>query len=215
MVALSGMLLAGCTTAVSGNGSLDNNVAAPTPEGSGEPSGEPSGAPSGGGQGEGRQSLSCGGGKVVSPSGAPYCYVLPPGVNELKDVQLPGGGEFTSAVGFGGRDVIAVTMFRTPANTDDLGDDALQNATDQVVKAQLGSDFSFASDTGERLDVDGARTLHYHGTSKSDPFEIDFYFVYRAKAKLQVNCQFHEHKNEITTACQKLLDSLQFKVVSD
>jgi hypothetical protein len=201
LVAMSGVLLAGCTTAVSGNGSFDGNQTAPT------------GWPSDASQGGGRQSLACGGGTVVSPDGAPYCYVLPTGVRQLKDVVLPGGGEFTTAVGFGGRDVIAVTMFRTPANTDDLDNDALQKATDQVVQQQLGTDFTFASSTGERVVVDGARTLHYHGTSKKDPFEIDFYFVYRGRAKLQVNCQFNAHRTEITTACQKLLQTLQFTTV--
>lgn len=214
MVIVSGMLLVGCTTAISGSGAIDTNVTVAQPSGdesSGETSGSSDGSQGPGGEQDGRQSLSCGGGKVISPSGAPYCYVLPPGLSELRGVLT--GGEFTSAVGFGGRDVIAVTVFRTPTNTDDLSDDDLQNATDQVVQQQLGGDFTFSSTTGDRLQVDGARTLHYHGTSKQDPFDIDFYFVYRAKAKIQVNCQFRSHQVEITGACQEVLNSLQFKVV--
>lgn len=210
MVALCGLGLTACTTTVPGHGSVDQNVAAPGPSGSSS-NGEPSASPPGPG-GE-RTALSCGSGTVISPKGAPYCYLLPSGLSQITDIVLPGGGDFTTAVGIGGRDVIAVTVFRTPADTDELGDKELQNDTDQVVEDQLSGDFTFTSKVGERLTVDGARTLHYSATSKKESFSIDIYFVYRAKAKIQVNCQSKDHKAQIDAGCTKLLDSLQFKAV--
>lgn len=207
LAALCGLGLTACTTTVTGHGSLDQNVAAPAPAGGSSGGG-------GGTGGSGHQSLSCSGGTVISPKGSPYCYVLPTGLRQISDIVLPGGGDFTTAVGIGGRDVIAVTVFRTPANTDDLGDDELRDDTDQVVDSQLSGDFSFSTKVGERSTVDGARTLHYHATSKKEPFDIDIYFIYRGKAKIQVNCQSKDHKPQIAAGCKKLLGSLQFVAVN-
>lgn len=207
LAALCGLGLSACTTTVAGHGSVAQNVAAPAPSG---------GSSSGGGDadGSGRKSLSCGGGTVISPKGSPYCYVLPSGLRQINDIVLPGGGDFTTAVGIGGRDVIAVTVFKTPANTDELGDDELRDDTDQVVDSQLSGDFSFSTKVGQRSKVDGARTLHYHASSRKESFNIDIYFVYRAKEKIQVNCQSKDHKPQIDAGCQKLLASLQFQTVN-
>ncbi|HEX5494023.1 MAG TPA: hypothetical protein VFX70_05545 [Mycobacteriales bacterium] len=207
VVALCGLGLTACTTTVPGHGSVDQNLAAPAPSGS-SPGGSPAG-PTGG-----RHSLSCHDGTVVSPKDAPYCYLVPAGLHVISDIVLPGGGDFTTAVGIGGRDVIAVTVFRTPANTDELGDDELRQDTDRVVDSQLSGDFAFKSKVGERLTVDGARTLHYSATSKKEPFNIDIYFVYRAKAKVQINCQSKDHRDQIDAGCATLLHSLQFESVN-
>jgi hypothetical protein len=202
--ALCGLGLTACTTSVSGHGSIDQNVAAPdTTTSHGQPSGDTGG--------EGRQSLSCGGGTVISPKDAPYCYLLPPGLTEIKEIALPGGGDFTSAVGIGGRDVIAVTVFQTPGNTDELSDDELRADTDQVVDRQLSGDFTFTSKVGEALTVDEARAVHYRAKAKQETFDIDIYFVYRARAKMQVNCQSKDHRAQIDSGCQSLLQSLQFR----
>jgi hypothetical protein len=203
-VTLCGPALAACTTPVSGHGSIDRNVAAPS-------AGASDGQSDGNTGGAGGSRLSCGGGTVISPKGAPYCYLLPAGLGQITNITLPGGGDHTSAVGIGGRDVIAVTVFQTPGNTDELSDDELRADTDQVVAQQLSDDFAFASKVGEALTVDGARTVHYQARGRQEAFDIDIYFVYRGTAKMQINCQSQDHRQQIDSGCHDLLRSLQFR----
>lgn len=225
-VALCGLALAvigltGCTSAVAGSGKIDSSVAAPDSSDTDAPdssdtdspapsdSDEPSPSDSGGST-DGTEPASCEGGKVVAPPSAPYCYVVPDGTQQLSDVTLPGGGKFTTAVGVSDTDVIAVTTFPTTVDTDTLSDDELQKATDQVVSSELSGQFTLSISKGERLTVDGQRTLHYRGKAKSQPIEIDFYFAYKDKDKVQVNCQYGASaKAKITAACSQLLDSMR------
>lgn len=191
-VVLCGLALTGCSSSVKGSGSVGSRTPAPPPSTVPSP-------------------CSDGGGKVVTTSGAPYCYVLPQGMQELKDVPLPGGGDFTTTVGFAGRELIAVTTFKLPHDADAVADAQLQSDTDHLVATELGRDFTMTTRSGERLTVAGVRALHYHGRSKKESLDIDFYFVFRATTKIQINCQFQNARAQITAGCASVLQSLRLQ----
>jgi hypothetical protein len=214
-VALVGLcgLLAGCASTVTGTGQPAANA---TKLGGG-PSASASASPRASASPDsGRQALSCGGTKV-SPAGAPYCFVLPAGFQDVSssvtvDASI-GQDKYRSAVAVGQRDLIIISVYELRRNTDSISDDTLEGELKQVLRQLSRQGFTFDSTSADKTTVDGARSFGYHASQSSSGLESDVYFVFRGLNELQVNCQWKDKESDIARGCKSVLDSLQFKSV--
>jgi hypothetical protein len=213
--------LVACSTTVTGSGSFAGGTppgstgptatsAAPSPTATASP-GDP-GTP-------GRSTLSCSGGKVLHPSHAPYCFLLPAG---FRDVSTQAGttvgqtGEHPTSVTLAGqaitpalRDLIIVLDFTLRLNTDTLPDEVLVQQLNVLISQFETQGFSFSSRTPERSRLDGARGFTFHARSR-DGYASDIVFAFRGKQEVEVNCQFKLHQTAIRRGCGSILASLQF-----
>jgi hypothetical protein len=211
-------LVAGCSNAVSGTGSIAADASAPAgaPSGSAEPSATASPSASSGSDDEGRQTLNCSGSKI-SPSGSPYCFTMPSGFQDVSssvtvDASI-GQEKYRSAVAVGDRDLIILSIYELRVDTDGIADDTLEGELKTVLGQLAQQGFTFDSTTAEKTKVDGARSFSYHAVQKSSGLESDVYFLFRGKNELQVNCQWKDKEADITRGCKSVLDTLQFKSV--
>lgn len=214
LLGLSG-LLAGCASTVTGTGSIAADATAPggggmpTPTASAEPSATPSQAP-------GRTSLKCSG-TVISPAGSPYCFTSPAGFQDVSasvsvDASI-GREKYRSAVAVADRDLIIVSVYELPVDTDKIADETLEGELKTVLAQLAAQGFTFDSTTAERGSVDGARSFAYHAKQPSTKLESDVYFLFRGKNEIQVNCQWRDRAEDIRKGCKAVLDTLQFKSV--
>jgi hypothetical protein len=210
-------LVAGCSSSISGTGTIAADAARPsgaaTPSATG---GAPTPTPSAGTDDKGRSSLACPGTKI-SPSGSPYCFTVPSGFQDVSssvtvDASI-GKEKYRSAVAVGGRDLIIVSVYELRVDTDGIADDTLEGELKTVLGQLAQQGFTFESTSAEKTTVDGARSFGYHATQKSSGLESDVYFLFRGKNELQVNCQWKTKEADITKGCQSVLGSLQFKTV--
>lgn len=176
-VAMCGLAVVGCATEVAGHGSMASIATAPTTLGGDWPHTLVAATTP-------RRSLSCTS-RVISATGAPYCYALPPGVHEIKNMSWPTADEFPTAVGLDPYDDIAVAVLRMNVNTDRVNNGELQTSNDEGVARKLGGDYTFDSPIGDRLMIDNARALHYRAKYKKTASTVDFYFVFRGTAELE------------------------------
>jgi hypothetical protein len=225
LAGVGAMLAAACSTTVSGQGTF----AGPEPSGA-APSGGPSSGPATGsavptepsatgtapGQGD-RQALSCRGGKVISPAGAPYCYLLPANfVDVTSSVTVDtsvGSEKFRSAVALADRDLIIVTVYELRLDTDEISDTALETELKSVLGQLTTQGFQFDSTTAKRVTVDGARAFGYHAREAKDKLQADVYFSFRGKTEVEINCQWQQRAADVTKGCQSVMSSLQIKSV--
>lgn len=216
------VLAAGCTTTVTGNGSLAEGV--PTPaspsqspqpgeSSSGTASGSPSGRPT-------RDSLSCGGGTVIAPSGAPYCFPVPAGFTDVsKSVTVDasiGSERFRSAVAVNrrDRDLIIITTYELRIDADPIGDDVLETELKSVLGQLAKQGFSFDSTVAKRISVDGARAFGYHAREPRNRLQADVYFAFRGRNELEINCQWRDAPSDVQRGCQAVISRMQFKAES-
>jgi predicted small secreted protein len=211
LLALSG-LLAGCANAVEGTGAVaadarkaSGGAASPTPT----PSASSPAGP-------GRRTLKCSG-PVISPTGSPYCFTAPAGFQDVSssvtvDASI-GREKYRSAVAVGGRDLIIVTVYELPVDTDPIAAETLEGELKTVLGQLARQGFTFESTTAERGTVDGARSFQYHASQEKEKLQSDVYFLFRGKNEIQVNCQWKDKEAEIGKGCQAVLKSLQFKSV--
>lgn len=206
-------LLAGCASAVSGTGTVAADAA--RPKGSTAPSPTATPSPSGSAT-PGRSSLKCAG-RVISPSGSPYCFTSPAGFEDVSssvtvDASI-GREKYRSAVAVADRDLIIVTVYELPVDTDPIAAETLEGELKTVLGQLAQQGFAFESTTAERGTVDGARSFAYHATQAKTMLESDVFFLFRGKNEIQVNCQWKDKAAEIGKGCKSVLDSLQFKSV--
>lgn len=217
------MLAAACSTTVSGRPTFAGPPAsgaasgAPTPSGSAaptDPAGTGTAAPGGGGD---RQALSCRGGKVVSPAGAPYCYLVPAGfVDVTSSVTVDtsvGNEKFRTAVAVADRDLIIVTVYQLRLDTDEISDQALETELRGVLTQLTSQGFQFDSTTAKRVAIDGARAFGYHAREAKNKLQADVYFTFRGKTEVEINCQWQQQAADVTKACKSIMTSLQIKSV--
>lgn len=213
VLGLSGLLLAGCASTVEGTGSIAADAPAPSGSGAASPSASPSGSAS---AGPGRTTLKCSG-KVISPTGSPYCFTTPEGFQDVSssvtvDASI-GREKYRSAVALADRDLIIVTVYELPVDTDPIAAETLEGELKTVLAQLAQRGFTFESTTAERSTVDGARSFKYHASQSKESLESDVYFLFRGKNEIQVNCQWKDKEADIGKGCQAVLESLQFKLV--
>ena len=214
LIGLSG-LLGGCASTVEGTGSIAADAA--RPGGSGAPGPGGSASPSASAPaGPGRTALQCKG-KVISPTGSPYCFTAPEGFQDVSssvtvDASI-GREKYRSAVAVGDRDLVIVTVYELPVDTDPIAAETLEGELKNVLAQLAQRGFTFESTTAERGRVDGARSFKYHASQEKESLESDVYFLFRGKNEIQVNCQWKDEKADIEKGCQAVLQSLQFKSV--
>ncbi len=214
-------LAGGCTTTVDGTGTIaaDSTV---RPGGGGAPSGSaaasetettsPSGQPT-------RESLACPAGKLIKPSGAPYCFTVPGGFTDVsKSVTVGatiGSERFRSAVAVNrrDRDLIIVTTYELRLDSDPIADAVLERELQGVLGQLSKRGFSFDSTTAKRVSVDGARGFGYHATEPRNRLQADVYFAFRGRTELEVNCQWRDAPGDVRRGCQSVLSSMQFTTV--
>ena len=212
-------LVAGCSSSISGSGTIAADAAVPS--GGASPSasgGAPTATPSAsaGTDDKGRSSLACAGTKI-SPAGSPYCFTVPAGFQDVSssvtvDASI-GKEKYRSAVAVNDRDLIIVSVYELRVDTDGIADDTLEGELKTVLGQLAQQGFTFESTSAKKTTVDGARSFGYHATQKSSGLESDVYFLFRGKNELQVNCQWKTKEAEITKGCGSVLGSLQFKTV--
>jgi hypothetical protein len=212
LLALSG-LLAGCASTVEGTGSVAADARKPSGGGAASPTPSPSASSS---AGPGRRTLKCSG-PVISPTGSPYCFTAPAGFQDVSssvtvDASI-GREKYRSAVALGDRDLIIVTVYELPVDTDSIAAETLEGELKTVLGQLAQQGFTFESTTAERGTVDGARSFRYHASQQKEKLESDVYFLFRGKNEIQVNCQWKDKEAEIDKGCQAVLESLQFKTV--
>jgi len=206
-------LLAGCASTVTGTGSIAADAAKPSGTGAASPTADPSASSS---ASPGRTSLKCSG-KVISPAGSPYCFSAPAGFQDVSssvtvDASI-GREKYRSAVALADRDLIIVTVYALPVDTDPIADATLEGELKTVLGQLARQGFTFESTTAERGEVDGARSFQYHASQAKEKLESDVYFLFRGKNEIQVNCQWKEKETDIGKGCRSVLDTLQFKNV--
>jgi hypothetical protein len=216
---LSAALAAGCATTVDGNGRLAEGVATPsTPS---PDDGSPSGSPPGSAPGQPtRESLTCSGGKIVSPRDAPYCFRVPDGfVDVSRSVTVDaniGSERFRSAVAVDhrDRDLIIVTTYELRIDADPIPDDILEAELKSVLTQLTKQGFVFDSTVPKRTVVDRARTFGYHAREPRSKLQADVYFAFRGQNELEINCQYREAPTDVQRGCQAVLSTMQFKTES-
>jgi hypothetical protein len=210
LLGLSG-LVAGCASTVPGTGTVAADAAKPTGSAAASPTPDPS---AGSSAAPGRSKLKCSG-KVISPAGSPYCFSTPAGFQDVSssvtvDASI-GQEKYRSAVAVANRDLIIVTVYELPMDTDPIADETLEGELKTVLAQLAAQGFTFDSTTAERGTVDGARSFQYHAKQTKSMLESDVYFLFRGKNEIQVNCQWKDKAAEIGKGCAAVLDSLQFK----
>lgn len=125
----------------------------------------------------------------------------------------PTADEFPTAVGLDPYDDIAVAVLRMNVNTDRVNNGELQTSNDEGVARELGGDYTFDSPIGDRLMIDNARALHYRAKYKKTASTVDFYFVFRGTAELEITCDLTHYRPQIAAGCRQVLTTLQFKTV--
>jgi hypothetical protein len=219
---LCAALAAACTTTVDGRGTLAADGSVPpgsggAPSGSTTPSDTGSSSPSGQ---PGRDSLSCGGGTVIQPRGAPYCFTVPDGFADVsKSVTVDasiGDERFRSAVAVRerDRDLIIVTTYELRVDADPIGDDVLERELTGVLGQLTRQGFTFDSTDAKRISVDGARAFGYHAREPRDRLQADVYFVFRGRNELEINCQWRDAPADVQRGCTSVLSGMRFKTVS-
>jgi hypothetical protein len=218
------LALAGCgSKTVTGSGSF-GGPATPTASGTSGPaptdSGSSSPAPTGSGSTQGRDTLSCSGGKVLHPTNAPYCYALPAGFKDVSgqtSTTVGNTGEHPSSVAVssdtitaGIRDLIIVLDFTLKVDSNDLSDDTLVRQLTALITQFESQGFTFVTKTPERVSVDGARSFVYHAKAREGYFS-DLVFIFRGEQEVELNCQYKGRQAQIQQACQQILGSLQIK----
>jgi hypothetical protein len=212
LLGLSG-LLAGCASTVPGAGTVAADATKPSGSAAASPTPDPSASSS---AAPGRSTLKCSG-KVISPSGAPYCFSAPDGFQDVSssvtvDASI-GREKYRSAVAVADRDLIIVTVYELPVDTDPIADETLEGELKTVLAQLAQQGFTFDTTTAKRGTVDGARSFEYHAKQAKTMLESDVYFLFRGKNEIQVNCQWKDKEADIVKGCQAVLDSLQFKSV--
>ncbi len=218
LAGLIAALAAACSTAVTGQGTFAGGPA-PVPSGttpaasSAVPSPPPTSATGGG-----RSALSCSGGTVISPAGAPYCYLLPAGFLDVSSSITVGASvgneKFRTGVALAARDLIIVTVYQLRLDADPIPDGTLV-AQLQTVLAQLATQgFTFDSTTPSTSQVDGARAFTFHAREQREQLQADVTFVFRAATEVEVNCQSQTRAADVRRGCGQVLSSLQIKSLS-
>lgn len=215
LAGLSVTLAAACSTTVDGRATFAGG-AGPTTSRPSEtaPTTTASATPSGG---TGRETLSCSRGKVVSPAGAPYCYLIPTGFTDVsKSVTVDtsvGNEKYRSAVAVADRDLVIVTVYELRLDTDPIPDASLESELKTVLAQLAARGFTFDSTSADKTTVDGARSFGYHAREAKNSLQANVYFLFRGKTEVEVNCQWQEKGPDVQRACQQVLGSLQIKTV--
>jgi hypothetical protein len=211
---LCAVLAGGCGTTVNGRGTFAGSAAAPgSPSASAPGSASPSGAPR-------RVRLSCTGGAVIQPPGAPYCFLVPNGFTDVSSsvsVDATIGSErYRSAVAVQHRqrDLIIVTTYELRIDADPIPDTVLVNELRGVLGRLSKQGFSFDNTEPKRSTVDGARTFGFHAREASAGLQADVYFAFRGRNELEINCQWKDAPSDVRRGCRSVLSGIQFKTVA-
>jgi hypothetical protein len=227
LTGLCAVMAAGCTSTISGSGSYTaGNSPGPTASATSEPSPtetrseSPSASPGPPTTAQppspGRTTLKCSG-KVIHPTGSPYCYTKPSGFIDVSSTVTVTAGvgtaKYRTAVAVANRDLIIVSVYQLTTDSDELSSDLLESELKTVIGRLAQQGFTFDSTTARRGVVDGARLFGYHARESAHALESDLYFIFRAKNEVEVNCQWQQRRSEVKRACQQVLASLQIKSV--
>jgi hypothetical protein len=203
--ALACALLAGCSTTVTG---------AAVPRGPGVVAGRanPTPAPTPTPPPK-RTSLSCMGGTVVQPSGAPYCYLLPAGfadaTNRLTlNFQTAQPSQYDSAIAVAVHDVILVVTYPLQRDSDGVPAEALAAQVRAVMARGVASGFRVTGDPVPTT-VDNDRAFRLSIRQQQGQYTAEVYFVFDGATEVEINCQRAAKQADIDRGCQGVLDSIQ------
>ncbi len=196
--ALACVLLAGCTTTVAGSAVAHRPGIAAAPA-------KPPAPPK-------RTSLSCSGGTVVRPAGAPYCYLMPSGFSDATNrltlnFQTAQPGQHDSAIAVAVHDVILVVTYPLHSDSDGVPSDLLADQVREVMaKGAAGFRISGAP---VPTTVDGNRAFRLEIEQNQAQYAADVYFVFDGSTEVEINCQRADRDADIDRGCTQVLSSIQ------
>ena len=160
-----------------------------------------------------RTTLTCAGGTVIHPDGAPYCYLLPPGFTDATDrltlnFQTANQSQYDSAASIAVHDVIVVAVFALPQNSDTLTDKRLADEVHLVLSQGASSGLRIAG-APEPTTVDGNRALRIAVKQADGAFTSTIYFVFRGFTEVEINCQYADRQPDVARGCASVRDSIQ------
>jgi hypothetical protein len=192
-----GALVAGCATTVTGRAVAVSHPTAATPT-----------------KPPVRTTLDCsGGGKVIQPKGAPYCYLLPAGFTDATgqltlNYQSDNPSQYDSAVAVAVHDVIIVAVYPLRENSDELSASALGEQVNAVLGQGESAGFTVTGDPTQTT-VDDARAFEIPIKQNDGQYSSSIYFVFRGFTEVEINCQFADHQADIDKGCASMRDSIE------
>lgn len=185
---LTCLVAAGCATTITGS-------AVPAPAGTGSAT-----------------RLTCTGGTVIQPKGAPYCYLLPAGFIDITDnvtlqYQSANPGQYLSAIDVAQLDTITVSIYPLRADSDPLTIDFLATQLQRALPSPTSTGITASQPTTTTLD--GARTVRI-GVDKAGAYSSMVYFAFRGYTELELDCQWAQHQSDVDRGCTAVRDTLQF-----
>ncbi len=157
--------------------------------------------------------ITCAGGTVIQPKGAPYCYLLPDGFTDTSDkitLQYQGASpaRYLSAVEVAQYDTITVSVFPLRANSDPLSATELSTVVTDALAGAAATGIS-AGQPG-MTSLNGARTVQITVRKTGGQFTATTYFAFRGFTELEINCQWAQHKSDIDRGCASIRDTIRF-----
>lgn len=193
-VALVASVVAGCSTTITGS-------AQPVP---GAPTSTEPAKP---------KTLSCSGGTIIQPTGAPYCYLLPSGFTDSTgqltlNYQSANPSRYDSAVAVAVHDVIIVAVYPLRENSDSIDSQELGSEVNAVLSQGESSGFTITGSPTQTT-VNGDRAFQIPIKQNDGQYGSTIYFVFRGYTEVEINCQFAAQPSAVTKGCQSVLGSIQ------
>lgn len=156
--------------------------------------------------------LSCSGGTLIKPKGAPYCYLLPAGFTDITDnvtlqYQSANPGRYLSAIEVARLDTITVSIYPLHSDSDSLGLDFLTTQLQNALPDAATTGITAGKPTTTTLA--GARAVQFSVT-KTGEYSSTVYFAFRGYTELEVDCQWAQQQADIDRGCAGVRGTLQF-----
>lgn len=156
--------------------------------------------------------LSCSGGTVIQPKGAPYCYLLPSGFTDATEqltlnYQSANPSQFDSAAAVAVHDVIIVAVYPLRENSDKLTSTILSQQVNAVLSQGESSGFTVTG-SPSLTQVDGARAFVIPIKQNDGEYGSTIYFVFRGFTEVEINCQFATDEPKIDAGCASVRNSI-------
>jgi hypothetical protein len=200
--------LSGCTATVDGTAMAASEGALTTaPAPSSTPPSTPTSTP------PARTTTNCSGGTVIQPKGAPYCYLLPSGFDDVtgeltRSYRSASPSEYESAVAAAVHDVIFVAVYPLSEDSDGLSAAVLGDQVDSVLRAGESAGFTRTGALTPAT-VDGARTFLASVKQNEGRYASAVYFVFRGSTEIEINCQYADRQADVERGCAGVRRTIQ------
>ncbi|HEY3611526.1 MAG TPA: hypothetical protein VGL06_28790 [Pseudonocardiaceae bacterium] len=156
--------------------------------------------------------VTCAGGTVIQPAGAPYCYLLPAGFTDYTgkvtvQVQSDVPTSYASVVGIAVYDSIQVSVVRLRADSDSISMAALTDGLSSSMSNMTAHGLIVGQSTSA-APVDNDRTVQVTLT-KGNLYTSTIYAVFRGYTEIAINCQSSEREPDVDRACASIRQTIR------